>query len=305
MENSSFTEELYRYGSHTYKFVNDKGVAHYVKYHFKTAQGIKNLSAAKADALVKDDTDYAIRDLYDNIATGNFPSWNFFIQAMTFEQAETFKFNPFDMTKVWSQKEFPLIPVGRFTLNQNPKNYFTQVEQAAYSPSHLVPGIEASPDKMLQARLFAYDDTHRHRLGPNFLQIPINCPYRSKVKNYHRDGPMNTTDNQGGAPNYFPNSFEGPQPTNYTRKLQPAFKTTGDVNRYETSNDDDFVQSQIFWNNVLDEPARQRVIDNIAAHLVKAQPFIQERAIANFYKVSAELGKALTQKVKLIKSSKF
>lgn len=167
------------------------------------------MPADKADVLLGTDPDYAIRDLHNAIARGDFPSWNFFIQVMTFQQAETFKFNPFDLTKVWSQKEFPLIPVGRFTLDKNPRNYFAEVEQAAFSPSHLVPGIEASPDKMLQARLFAYDDTHRHRLGANFLQIPINCPYRANVKNYQRDGPMNTTDNQGGAPNYFPNSFEG------------------------------------------------------------------------------------------------
>lgn len=194
--------------------MNDKGEAHYCKFHFKTAQGIKNLPVAKADELTGTDPDYAIRDLYNAIAKNDFPSWNLFIQIMTFSQAETFKHNPFDMTKVWSQKEFPLIPVGRMTLDKNPKNYFAQVEQAAYSPSHLVPGIEASPDRMLQGRLFAYDDTHRHRLGANFLQIPINCPYRTSVRNYQRDGPMNTTDNQNGAPNYYPNSFEGETSSN-------------------------------------------------------------------------------------------
>lgn len=172
-------------------------------------QGIKNLDAATAHEYEASATDYAIRDLYNAIAEGKFPSWDMHIQVMTFEQAEKFRYNPFDLTKIWSQKEYPLIPVGRMTLNRNPKNYFTDVEQAAYSPSHLVPGIEASPDKMLQGRLFAYDDTHRHRLGANFLQLPVNCPYRSKIQNYQRDGPMNTTDNQGGAPNYYPNSFEG------------------------------------------------------------------------------------------------
>lgn len=189
--------------------MNDKSEQFYCKFHFKTAQGIKNLSASKADELASSDPDYSIRDLYNAIARGEFPSWNMFIQVMTFEEAEKVKFNPFDLTKVWSQKEYPLIPVGKMTLDRNPNNYFAEVEQAAYSPAHLVPGIEASPDKMLQGRLFAYDDTHRHRLGANFLQLPINCPYRVSVKNYQRDGPMCFNDNQAGAPNYFPNSFEG------------------------------------------------------------------------------------------------
>jgi len=293
------------YGSHTYKFINDKAVAHYVKFHFKTAQGIKNLPANKADELLGTDPDYSIRDLYNAIASGNYPSWNMFIQVMTFDQAEKHHQNPFDLTKVWSQKEYPLIPVGRFTLDRNPKNYFTDVEMAAYSPSNLVPGIDISPDKMLQARIFAYDDTHRHRLGANFKQLPINCPFRSNVKNYHRDGPMNFTDNQSGAPNYFPNSFEGPKPTDYARKLQPAYRLTGDVHRYEANDEDDFSQSQVFWNQVLDGPARKRLITNMAKYLAKTQGFIQERAIANFAKVSPELGKALTEEVNAIKSAKL
>lgn len=200
---------LNSYGSHTFKLVNDKGVAHYCKFHFKTAQGNKHLSASKAGELASSDPDYSIRDLYNAIARGEFPSWNMFIQVMSYEEAEQVKFNPFDVTKTWSQKEYPLIPVGRFTLDRNPNNYFAEVEQAAFSPAHLVPGIEASPDKMLQGRLFSYSDTHRHRLGANYLQLPVNCPYKVAVKNYQRDGPMCFNDNQAGAPNYFPNSFEG------------------------------------------------------------------------------------------------
>lgn len=197
------------YGSHTYKLVNDKGEAHYVKFHFKTAQGIKNLPTAKADELAGSDPDYATRDLFNAIAKADFPSWNLFIQIMTFDDAERVKFNPFDLTKIWPQKDYPLMPVGKMTLDRNPNNYFAEVEQAAFAPSHLVPGIEASPDKMLQGRLFSYADTHRHRLGANYLQLPVNCPYKVSVKNYQRDGPMNSSDNQAGAVNYFPNSFEG------------------------------------------------------------------------------------------------
>lgn len=197
------------YGSHTFKLTNEKGEAYYCKFHFKTAQGIKNLSTEQADKLAGSDPDYSIRDLFNAIQKGDFPSWNMHVQIMTFEQAETYKYNPFDVTKVWSQKDFPLIPVGKFTLDRNPNNYFAEVEQIAFAPSHLVPGVEASPDKMLQGRLFSYADTHRHRLGANYLQLPVNCPYRVSVKNYQRDGPMTFNDNQAGAPNYYPNSFEG------------------------------------------------------------------------------------------------
>lgn len=293
------------YGSHTYKLVNDKGEVNWVKFHFKTAQGIKNLDVSKADALAGSDPDYSIRDLYNAIAKGDFPSWNLFFQIMSPAQAETYKWNPFDVTKVWSQKDFPLIPVGRFTLDRNPNNYFAEVEQAAFAPAHLVPGIEPSPDKMLQGRLFSYTDTHRHRLGANYLQLPVNCPYRVSVKNYQRDGPQTFNDNQGGAPNYFPNSFEGPETSARARNLQPAYNVSGDVNRYDTGDEDNFSQATIFWNNVLDEAARKRLVSNIAGHLVNAQTFIQERAIANFAKVSTDFGKALTEAVNLKKTAKI
>lgn len=296
---------MHSYGSHTYKLINENGVAHYCKFHFKTAQGIKNLTAEKAAELEGQDPDYAIRDLFNAISEGDFPSWNMFIQVMTFDEAEKAKFHPFDVTKVWSQKEYPLIPVGRFTLDRNPKNYFAEVEQLAFAPSSLVPGIEPSPDRMLQGRLFAYGDTQRHRIGANFLQLPVNCPYRTSVKNYQRDGPMTFGDNQAGAPNYFPNSFEGPQPTEYVKKLQHKYHLSGDVTRVETEDNDDFSQSRVFWNQVLDSAARKRLIVSLSNHLSKAQPFIQERAVANFYKVSTDLGQALTEALNLKKSSKF
>ncbi|CRK95906.1 CLUMA_CG009352, isoform A [Clunio marinus] len=293
------------YGSHTFKLINAKGDAHYCKFHFKTAQGIKNLPTEKADALAGSDPDYAIRDLFNAIAKGEFPSWNLFLQVMTFEQAEKYKYNPFDVTKVWSQKEYPLIPVGRMTLNRNPNNYFAEVEQSAFAPSHLVPGIEPSPDKMLQGRLFSYADTHRHRLGANYLQLPVNCPYRVSVKNYQRDGPMTFNDNQGGAPNYYPNSFEGPEPSSRTVNLQQPYKVSGEVYRFDSGDEDNFSQATIFWNQVLDEAARKRLVSNIAGHLVNAKAFIQERAIGNFAKVSSEFGKALTEAIKLKKSAKM
>ena len=155
------------YGSHTFKNVNEQGEAFYVKYHFKTDQGIKCLTVEEAGALAGSDPEYAIRDLYNAIGEGDFPSWTLYIQVMTFDQAERCPFNPFDVTKVWSHTDYPLIEVGRMVLNRNPENYFAEVEQIAFAPSHMVPGIEPSPDKMLQGRLFSYADTHRPRLGVN------------------------------------------------------------------------------------------------------------------------------------------
>ncbi|WP_411024972.1 catalase, partial [Salmonella sp. s54836] len=188
-----------------------------------------------------------------------YPSWTFFIQVMTFEQAENFPFNPFDLTKIWPHKDYPLIQVGRIVLDRNPRNYFAEVEQIAFSPSHLVPGIEPSPDKMLQGRLFSYSDTHRHRLGPNYLQIPVNCPYSTKVQNYQRDGLMTVTDNQIGAPNYYPNSFSGPE-ANSKMCLSAIKITTPDVARYNSDNEDNFTQVGVFYNKTLTDEQRTRIV---------------------------------------------
>ncbi|XP_063702008.1 catalase-like [Culicoides brevitarsis] len=285
------------YGSHTFKLVNAKGEPFYCKFHYKTDQGIKNMDVKRAAELDGQDPDYAIRDLYNAIAKGNYPSWTMSIQVMTFEQAEKCKFNPFDLTKVWPQAEYPLIKVGKMVLDRNPNNYFAEVEQIAFNPGHLVPGILPSPDKMLQARLFSYGDTHRHRLGANHLQLPVNCPYKCPVKNYQRDGPMCFSDNQAGAPNYFPNSFSGPAECERARKLIDSKhdKLVGDVNRYDTGDEDNYSQASIFWNKVLDADAKKRLINNIAGHLCNASPFLQERAVKNFSNVSPDFGKQLTE----------
>lgn len=288
------------YGSHTFKSVNANGEAFYIKFHSKTDQGIKNLDVSRADELAGSDPDYSIRDLYNHIAKGQFPSWTFNVQIMTFQQAEKFKFNPFDLTKVWPQSEYPLIRVGKFVLDRNPNNYFAEVEQIAFSPSHLVPGIEPSPDKMLQGRLFSYADTHRHRIGANYLQLPVNCPYHVSLKNYQRDGPMNFTDNQAGAPNYFPNSFSGPTEDERVKKLQPAFSLSGDVYRTNPGdNDDYFAQAADFYNRVLNTEERKRLISNIVGHLSGASTFLQERAVKNFSQVNADFGRQLTDGLQL------
>ncbi|XP_040266628.1 catalase [Bufo bufo] len=276
------------YGSHTFKLINAKNEPVYCKFHFKTNQGIRNLTVEEAGRLAAENPDYGINDLYDAIANGNYPSWTFYIQVMTFEQAEKYPFNPFDLTKIWPHKDYPLIPVGKMVLDRNPANYFAEVEQSAFDPSNMPPGIEPSPDKMLQGRLFSYPDTHRHRLGANYLQLPVNCPYRTRVANYQRDGPMCFSDNQGGAPNYYPNSFSAPDVQPSARESR--FRVSADVYRYNSSDEDNVSQVRDFYTKVLSEEERQRLVENIAGHLKDAQLFIQKRAVKNFSDVHPEYG---------------
>ena len=194
------------FGSHTFSFINKDNVRHWVKFHFVTQQGIKNLSDEEARKIVGMDRESSQRDLFDAIDKKDFPKWKMFVQIMTEEEAKTYRFHPFDLTKVWSKKDFPLIPVGEFELNRNPENYFQDVEQAAFNPLNVVPGIGFSPDKMLQGRLFSYGDAQRYRLGVNHYQIPVNkptCPYHSN----HRDGTMRVDGNHGGTLHYNPNSY--------------------------------------------------------------------------------------------------
>lgn len=266
------------YGSHTFKNVNVQDEVFYVKYHFKTDQGIRNLTVSQAAELSGSHPDYAIQDLYDAIATCDFPTWTMYIQVMSFETASSSSFDPFDVTKIWSHKEFPLIEVGRIVLNRNPVNYFAQVEQMAFSPAHMVPGIEASPDKMLQGRLFSYSDTHRHRLGVNYQQLPVNAPLR--VTTYQRDGVMSFTSNNN-APNYFPNSFKGPKEVEDTSSSSSSTFSVvdGPVKKYSTKDNDNFSQCGDFYRNVLSKDAQERLVENIARNLKQAQSFIQDRAV--------------------------
>jgi catalase len=289
------------YGSHTFKLVNADGEAFWCKFHSKTDQKIKNLPVDRAADLASADPDYSIRDLYNAIRRGEYPSWTFYIQVMTMEEAKNYRYNPFDVTKVWSHADFPLIPVGKIVLNKNPSNYFTDVEQAAFAPDHLIPGIEPSPDKMLQGRLFAYSDTHRHRLGPNHLQLPINCPYRVSVSNNQRDGPA-CYHNQNGAPNYFPNSFGGA--TECPSAKTDEFEVSGTVGRYSSADENNFEQPALFWENVLSPAERTRMIENIAGSLRLAVDFIQERAIQNFTKVNEEFGSRLREALQVAKKNK-
>ncbi|CAD5231289.1 unnamed protein product [Bursaphelenchus okinawaensis] len=281
------------YGSHTYKMINDKNEGFWVKFHLKSAQGIKNLSAKRAAELAGKDPDYATRDLYNAIVEKEYPSWNFNIQVMPDADADKCPFNPFDMTKVWPQGDFPLIPVGRITLNRNPKNYYAEVEQSAFAPSHIIPGIDFSPDKMLQGRILAYPDTHYHRLGPNFMQLPINCPLK-RPENYQRDGSMCNYENGGGAPNYYPNSFgANPEPENKMKEDVYQFNLSGAAHRWENPNDDYYRQPKVFWEKILNEDHRDRVCQNLVEMLQQCAPHVQERCIKEFRNVSPNLGNQL------------
>ncbi|CAK4493584.1 unnamed protein product [Aphanomyces euteiches] len=287
------------YGSHTFENVNAQGVVSYVKYHFKTDQGIRNLPVDVADKLAGTNPDYAIQDLYEAIARKEYPTWTLYIQVMTQAQAEQHLaqgFNPFDVTKVWSHKTYPLKEVGKLVLNRNPANYFSDVEQLAFSPAHFVPGIQPSPDKMLQGRLFSYSDTHRHRLGPNYQQIPVNQPVQSQPKNYQRDGFMTVNGNQGGAPNYFPNSFNGPD---YLANVpEPAKQVSQTViRRYSSKDEDNFTQAGEFYRNVLSADERTRLVNNIASNLINAKASIQARAVQNFTAADREYGQRINQKL--------
>ncbi len=282
------------YSSHAFKWYNDKGEVFYVQYHFKTDQGIDNLTGPEADEMKSKDPDHATRDLYDAIARKDYPSWTLEMQIMPEKDAETYRFDPFDITKVWPHEDYPPLVIGKMVLNRNPENYFAEVEQAAFSPANFVPGIAASQDKMLQGRLFSYHDTHRHRLGPNYHLIPVNASKHAETDNYQRDGFMRTDNNFGGAPNYFPNSFSGPE--HDPSKDEPAFPVSGEVKRAaHTHENDDFVQSGNLYRHVMSEQDRTNLVSNIVGHLGGAQKRIQLRQSAIFYKADQDYGSRVAE----------
>jgi len=291
---------MHGFSSHTFKWVNAEGKSSWVKLHFKTEAGVQNLSAEEQTKLFAEDPDHATRDLFNHIATGKEAAWKACVQIMPFEEAKNYRFNPFDVTKVWPQKDYPLIPFGRLVLNRNPENYFAETEQAAFSPSHLVPGIEPSPDKMLQGRLFSYPDTHRHRLGVNYHQIPINCPYATKggVRNGQRDGFMAVNGNQGNAPNYHPNTVSG-SPTVRPETRTTPFEVSGVVGRYDYQHpNDDFVQPGNLYR-LMTPDQKARLVSNIIGHLGKAKKEIQERQVVHFYRADPDYGMRIAKGVGL------
>ncbi len=276
------------YSGHTFMWYNEKGEYVWVKIHFKTAQGIENLTREEATRMKGTDPDHATRDLFEAIERGDYPAWDVYVQIMQPEEAENYRFNPFDITKVWPHGDYPLIPLGRMVLNRNPTNYFTDVEEAAFSPANLVPGIAPSPDKMLQGRLFAYHDAHRYRLGANYQQLPVNRP-KAKVTNYQRDGFMRLKSEFEGSPNYYPNTFEGPEPNPDAK--WPGLATSGMSGRYPYDHpNDDFEQPRTLYNKVMTDTDRDHLIGNIVDHLAGAKREIQIRQTVLFYKVDPDYG---------------
>ena len=286
------------YSSHTFKWYNEKGEYFWVQYHFKTDQGIKNLTRQEAEIMRAKDPDHATRDLYDAIERGDYPSWTLQMQIMTPEQAKDYRFDILDITKVWPHADFPPIEVGKLVLNRNPENYFAEVEQAAFGPGNLVPGIAASPDKMLQGRLFSYHDTHLHRLGPNYHLLPVNAPKNANEKSYQRDGSMRTDPNGGGGPNYWPNSFHGPEPDISAK--EPPIEISGQADRYQyTHPNDDFVQPGNLYRDVMTDQDRENLAGNIIGHLGGAQKRIQLRQTALFFKADQDYGRRVAKGLKL------
>jgi catalase len=287
------------YSSHTYMWVNAEGVKYWVKYHFKTNQGIEFLTQEEADRLVSSDPDHHTRDLFDSIKRGDYPSWTLKMQIMPFEEAKTYRFNPFDLTKVWPHSDYPLIEVGQMTLDRNPTDNHTEIEQAAFQPNNLVPGIGPSPDKMLLARLFSYADAHRARLGVNYQQIPVNAP-KVPVHSYSKDGVMRmhpVTD-----PVYFPNSKGGPR-ADIARYGEPAgWHTDGDmVHAAYTlhAEDDDWGQAGTLVRDVLDDAARTRLVNNIVGQLLNGvtEPVLL-RTFQYLRNVDKDLGDRVEQGVR-------
>jgi catalase len=282
------------YSSHTFKWYNAQGEQFWVQYHFKTDQGIKNLNREEAKRFCSEDPDHATRDLYDAIRKGDYPSWTLEMQILTLEKAKDFRWDIFDITKVWPHQEVPPIKIGKLVLNRNPVNYFAEVEQAAFCPGNVVPGIAVSPDKMLQARVFSYHDAHIHRLGPNYHQIPINAPKYAPENSYQRDGFMRIDVNGEGGPNYWPNSFGGPAPDQTAG--EPPFEVSGMAERRPfTHPNDDFVQAGNLYRNVMTDQDRENLIGNIVSHLGKAQKRIQLRQAAIFFKADPQYGQRVGQ----------
>lgn len=242
------------------------------------------------------DPRFARKDLYDHLESGKTATWTFYVQVMPVEEAEEFAFDVLDITKVWPQKQYPLQEVGKMVLNRNPENWFAEVEQAAFSPANLIPGIETTNDKMLQGRLFSYPDTQRHRLGRNYDQIPINTSYRSKVNVYSRDGQTRVDGNGGGSVNYEPSSRGGSKPDQKYRINPIALGKEG--GRYpKTHHNSDYVQPRILYKRVFKEEERVRLIENIAAHMAPASDSVKRRAVEVFRKIDQDYGDRVAKAV--------
>jgi catalase len=275
------------FSSHTFSLINSKNELFYVKWHFKTKQGIKNFTREQADSMRGQDPDYAQRDLFNAIQSGEFPKWRVSIQIMPEKEADTYQVNPFDLTKIWPHRDYPLVEVGELVLDRNPENYFAEVEQAAMDPKNVVPGMGYSPDKMLQGRLISYPDAHRYRIGVNYDALPVNRPH-CPVNTYHRDGAMRFDGNFGAAVNYEPNSAHGPVEDPIYRER--ARKNYGEVDRYNHRSDDDYYSQPGALFRLMSPDERARLISNIIASMRSVPLDVQKRQIEHFYKADQEYG---------------
>lgn len=282
--------EMNGYSGHTYKWSNKNGDWHYVQVHFISDQGIKTLTNEEAGALSGSNPDHAQEDLFKEIAKGNHPSWTAYIQTMTPEQAKAADFSVFDLTKVWPHKEYPLRRFGKLVLNENPKNYFADVEQVAFSPAHTVPYMEPSADPVLQSRLFSYPDTHRHRLGVNYQQIPVNCPVAGVFNPHMRDGAMNVNGNLGNTPNYYSATHQFKTESFKLQEEQEVWNGAACPFHWKAT-DAEFKQAQALYKTLARYPDQQKnLAHNVASHAQAADHAIQDKVIAYFSKVSTELG---------------
>ena len=284
---------MHGFGSHTFSFINANNERFWVKFHMITQQGIENLTDQEAANIVANDRESSQRDLYGAIEKGDFPRWDLKVQIMPEADAENYRFHPFDLTKVWPKGDYPLIDVGVMELNRNPDNYFADVEQAAFNPANVVPGISFSPDRMLQGRLFSYGDAQRYRLGVNHYQIPVNkpqCPFH----NPHRDGAMRVDGNEGSTLHYTPNSYG--QWNEQKEFTEPGMKIDGEAFHYDFREDDDdyFTQPGNLFRIM--NPAQQQVLfENTARQVGGAEKFIQEKHIKHCYKADPEYGKGVAK----------
>lgn len=286
------------FGSHTFQWMNSKGGAFWVKYHFKTNQGIHCMTSSDAVKIAGENPDHHHLDLLQSIEKRDFPSWKVYVQIMPISDANNYRFNPFDVTKVWSLKDYPKQEIGLMVLNRNPDNYFAEVEQVAFSPANFIPGIGPSPDKMLQGRLFSYGDTQRYRLGINHTKIPVNCPHATRALNYSRDGAMRMDNNGGRSKNYEPNSFEGPTQSDAPYDVGLATQGVAGHHPWKLhSEDNDFVQGGDLYR-IMGEAEKARLVDNIASGLSRvSKKEIILKSIEYFSNADSDLGSRLKKSI--------
>ncbi|APS45476.1 catalase [Piscirickettsia salmonis] len=297
------------YGSHTFALWNQQGERFWVKWHFKTEQGVQCITGEEAAKIAGENPDHAQEDLVKAIETGDFPKWRVYLQIMPEKDAETYQLNPFDLTKVWPHQDYPLVEIGMLELNRNVENYFAEVEQSAFSPSNLVPGIDASPDKMLQARLFSYPDAHRYRIGANYNDLSVNCPHATRVDNYQRGGAMagtrcpystaETAPSGRSSVNYGPNTKNGPAEN--PKLKAPALKISGDADYYDHRHGaDDYSQAGNLYR-IMNEDQKNQLVSNIAGSLSQASEPVVKRMLEHFKQCDSDYGQCVEHLVKQLK----